>query len=292
MEHRLTWGATALALFVSLLWGGNVAGLKLGLGTFPPFWSAFWRMALALAVLVAWARLEGVTLRLRDGEGWNLAKLGVLFAAQIALLNFGTQFSSAAYAVVLVNANPLFANLIGHFLPLEPRLTGARVLGLAVAFGGLWWVMLGDPDARQASQPVLGNLLTAGSACLLGIRLLYTRHLVQSIPPLRAVVWQVGVSVPLFLLAAALTEPVLLRAVAWPAVAAIVYQGIVVAGFCFVMWASLLRRYSAGTLSMFSFTIPFFGIAASAVMFGEPVTARLVAGALMVTLGIVIVSRV
>ncbi|MEZ5399514.1 MAG: DMT family transporter [Bryobacteraceae bacterium] len=292
MTQRLTWAAAGEALLVSLLWGGNVAGLKLGLATFPPFWSAFWRMALGLAVLGAWARLQGLALGVRRREFRNLSLLGALFAAQIALLNFGTQHTSPAYAVVLVNANPLFANLIGHFLPLEPRLTPARVAGLAIAFGGLCFVMLGNPEASLAPDPMLGNLLTAASSCLLGIRLLYTRHLVQSIPPLRAIVWQVGLSLPMFLIPALLLEPPALRPVEWPAVSAIVYQGAVVAGICFVVWASLLKRYSAGTISMFSFTIPFFGMAASALLFAEPVTGRLVAGAAMVTLGIVIVTRV
>ncbi|MEZ5357108.1 MAG: DMT family transporter [Bryobacteraceae bacterium] len=290
--RRLTGGAIALALFVSMLWGGNVAGLKVGLATFPPFWSAFWRMLLGLAVLLAWAAFNRTDLRLRTGEGRSLTLLGLLFSAQIALLNFGTQYSSPAYAVVLVNANPLFANIIGHFLPLEQRLSVARVLGLTIAFGGLCWVMLGEPDAALAPHPFLGNALTAVSACLLGLRMLFTRHLVQSIPPLRAIVWQVAVSLPVFLVAAVLVEPTVLKEVAWPAIAALFYTGAIVAGFCFVMWADLLKRYSAGTLSMFSFTVPFFGIAASAVMFGEPVTARLLVGAVMVTLGIGIVSRV
>jgi drug/metabolite transporter (DMT)-like permease len=292
MRQSLTVAAAAEALLVSFLWGGNVAALKLGLDTFAPFWSAFWRMALAFAVLAAWAKWQGMALGVGARDRRNLAILGVLFAAQIALLNLGTKYTSPAYAVVLVNANPLFANLIGHFLPLEPRLTPARLLGLAVAMTGVCWVMLGEPVASLAPEPMLGNVMTTVSAGLLGIRLLYTRHLVQSIPPLRAIVWQVGLSAPLFLVAAAALEPPVLGQVAWPAVAAIVYQGVVVAGFCFVVWASLLRNYSAGTISMFSFTIPFFGMAASALLFGEPVTGRLIAGAAMVTIGIVIVSRV
>ncbi|MEZ5356643.1 MAG: DMT family transporter [Bryobacteraceae bacterium] len=286
--RRLTGGAIALALFVSMLWGGNVAGLKVGLATFPPFWSAFWRMLLGLAVLLAWAAFNRTDLRLRTGEGRSLTLLGLLFSAQIALLNFGTQYSSPAYAVVLVNANPLFANVIGHFLPLEQRLSVARVLGLTIAFGGLCWVMLGEPDAALAPHPFLGNALTAVSACLLGLRMLFTRHLVQSIPPLRAIVWQVAVSLPVFLIAAILVEPTVLKE-GFAGHRRRLLHGL---GFCFVMWADLLKRYSAGTLSMFSFTVPFFGIAASAVMFGEPVTARLLVGAVMVTLGIGIVSRV
>ena len=52
MKPRATAGVelrTALAaLAISALWGGNVVALKAGLGIFPPFWSAFWRMSCGL----------------------------------------------------------------------------------------------------------------------------------------------------------------------------------------------------------------------------------------------------
>jgi drug/metabolite transporter (DMT)-like permease len=274
-----------------MLWGGNVIGIKAGLETFPPFWSAFWRMLLGLPVLLIWAGIEKAPLQPSRRDVQPLALLGVLFAVQISLLNFGTEFSSPAYAVVLVNANPIFANLIGHFVPFEPRLRRKRVIGLAIAFLGLCWVILGEPDERLAARPLLGNILTTVSACALGVRMLYTRHLVQSIPPVRAIVWQIAISLPLFLAMALILEPPLLQPVAWPAVAAVVYTGTIVAGFCFLAWASLLRHHSAGTLSMFSFTIPFFGILLSALLFGEPISTRLVAGAVVVTAGIVVVTR-
>jgi drug/metabolite transporter (DMT)-like permease len=248
-------------------------------------------MLAGLPVLLVWAVIEKVPLRPNRRELRALTGLGVLFAVQISLLNFGTEFSSPAYAVVLVNANPIFANVIGHFLPFEPRLRRGRVLGLAIAFFGLCWVIFGEPDERLASRPLLGNALTTISSCALGIRMLYTRHLVQSIPPVQAIVWQIAISLPLFLIMALILERPLLQPVALPAVAAILYTGAVVAGICFLAWASLLRHHSAGTLSMFSFTIPFFGILASVLLFGEPISGRLIAGAIVVTAGIVLVTR-
>ena len=64
-----------------------------------------------------------------------------------------------------------------------------------------------------------------------------------------------------------------------------------IAGFCFVSWTLLLKKHSAGTLSMFGFFVPFFGVFLSAAVFGEAVSAHLLTGAALVTLGVVIVTR-
>ena len=75
------------------------------------------------------------------------------------------------------------------------------------------------------------------------------------------------------------------------AVAAILYQGVVVAGICFIVWAELLKRHAAGTLSMFAFLVPITGIALSAWFFGEPLRATLIVGGALVLAGVWAVTR-
>jgi drug/metabolite transporter (DMT)-like permease len=129
------------------------------------------------------------------------------------------------------------------------------------------------------------------SALLLGIRQVYTRWLVQHIEPTRTVVWQMAGSVPLFLIVAAVSEPLVYGRVSGEAMAAILYQGVIVAGICFIVWAELLKRHAAGTLSMFAFLVPITGIALSAWFFGEPLRVTLVAGGALVLVGVWVVTR-
>jgi drug/metabolite transporter (DMT)-like permease len=98
-------------------------------------------------------------------------------------------------------------------------------------------------------------------------------------------------SVPLFFAVAAATEPLVHGSPSWQAVCAILYQGIVVAGVCFIGWASLLKRHPAGTLSMFAFLVPISGIALSAWLFREPMRPSLLVGGLFALAGVYIVSR-
>ncbi|MEP7366599.1 MAG: DMT family transporter [Acidobacteriota bacterium] len=279
-----------LALLVSFFWAGNVAALKLGLDVFPPFWNAFWRMLFGVAVLLLWGWWQRIPLWPPPGERRRLVQLGLLFAAQILLLNSGADLTSPAYGVVLINAHPVFANLFGHFGAHEQRLEPLRLLGLGLAFAGVCVLVLGKPDPGLASNPLFGNALLVVSAALLGLRSVYTRTLVQGIDPVRAITWQCTVSTLVFLVMALLFEPPRLRPVSTVAVGGLAYQGVVVAGFCFVVWTELLRRHSAGTLSMFAFTIPFFGVAVSALIFGEAITPRIVLAGVMVTAGIAVVT--
>lgn len=280
-----------LALLVSVFWAGNVAALKLGLVVFPPFWNAFWRMLFGIAALLAWAWWRRIPLYPAPNERRRLFQLALLFTVQISLLNGGADLTSPAYTVVLINAHPIFANLFGHFAAHEQRLGPLRLLGLAIAFAGMCVLVLGKPAASLAPNPLLGNAMLVGSAALLGLRSVYTRQLVQGIDPVRAITWQSIISTILFLVVAAALEPLRLGPATVVSVSALAYQGIIVAGFCFVVWTELLRRHSAGTLSMFAFTIPFFGVLVSAAIFGEAVTPRIIASGLMVTLGIGIVTR-
>jgi drug/metabolite transporter (DMT)-like permease len=219
--------------------------------------------------------------------------LGVLFTVQIGLLNSAAALTSPAYGVVILNAYAVFSNLTGHFFckHLEEPLTAARVMGLGLALAGVTVLAVGQRASTLAPDPLLGNALMILSSALLGFRQVYTRSLVQTIHPTRAVVWQMAWSVPLFLLVAWLSEPPVLREVTWQAVAAISYQGIVVAGLCFILWAQLLQRYPAGALSMYAFLVPVSGIALSAWIFGEPLRPTLLAGGALVLAGLYVVAR-
>ncbi len=286
----LTRSSALLALATSVFWGGNIVALKLALATVPPFWCAFWRFALGSAAIALWARFRGAALRPRRLELRPLGVLTVLFTLQIILLNTGVDLTSPAYAIILLNAHPIFSNLAGHFVSSEQRLSGVRLAGLTLAFGGICYLALGHPIEALAPHPITGNLMLVVSAFLLGIRTVYTRRLVQSIDPLRAMFCQGLASLPVFLVSALILEPFLLKPLTWPPIAALLYQGLVIAGACFIIWTLLLRRHSAGTLAMYSFTVPFFGIAFSALLFGEPVTDRILTGAALVTAGILLVT--
>lgn len=287
----MTWKVGLVTLLVSFLWSGNIVSIKVGLATLAPFWSAFWRMLIGAIAVAAWAWLSRIPVFFERRSLPQLLNLSAMFTAQIAVFNVAVHYTSPAFAVVLLNTCPVLVNLISHFYVEDDRLTLARAIGLIAAFSGIAYVMLGQPRADLAPNALLGNSLMLLSSLLLALRVVYTQQLVQSMDAYRPVLWQMVFSLPAFLVLGMAFEPPLIAPVGFEAVLSFLYQGVVVAGFCFVTWTMLLQRYSAGNLSVYSFTVPFFGILLSALMFDEQVTWRLLGGALAVSSGITIVMR-
>lgn len=287
----VTLPSAALAVAVCVLWGGNIVSLKIGLTAIPPFWCAFWRMLFGAIVVTLWAAGRGVSLWPRREERVSLLWLGLLFTAQIGLMNAGAVMTSPAFGEVIINSYAVFANVVAHFANPHERMSGIRAAGLSLAFAGLCIVALDRPDASLAPRPLAGNLVMIGSSFLLGVRQVYTRALVQSIPPARAVVWMIGISVPLFALGAFINrEPLLTHPLTPAPVLAVLYQGIIVAGICFIGWAWLLKRHAAGQISMFSFIVPFAGMAFSSALLGEPLRQGLLGGAALALGGLALVT--
>lgn len=287
---RLSRVAAGTALLLSAMWGLNIVGIKVALATFPPIWSAFWRLLLGWPVLLIWARLSGVRLRPEKGETKPLVILGVFFAIQIIMLNISVDWTSAAFASVLLNAAPVFINVIAHFYVPGDMLSRQRVLGLSLAFGGVAIALLGHPDQEQAVHPFAGNVLAVATAAVIGGRMVYTQRLVQTIDVIRTVFWQVGFSLPVFLVCAVATEPMMVGPLTLGPLLAWLYCSFGVVGVAFILWARLLQTNSPGLLSVFVFPTPIFGVLFSTFIFAHRPPPELLVGLVAVALGILLVT--
>jgi drug/metabolite transporter (DMT)-like permease len=289
--ESIGWRSALLAMVVSLLRGGNQVSLKLALMALSPFWAAFARMAVSAVAVGAWGYFRGIGLKPGCQEWRSLFYLTLLFLLQIGLLHYGADLTSPAYAVVLMNSNPIWASFIAHFLVPEDRLSAVRVTGLVLAFGGICGVFLGRPDASLAADPTLGNALVLAAAVAAAVRTVYTQRLVQWVEPTKTVFWQTTLSLPLFLLATVFESGEQRQPLTWLPVAGVLYQGLAVGAAGLILWAYLLKKHSPGGLSVFSFAIPIFGILLSAWLLAERLTPRLFLGVGAVLGGIFLATR-
>lgn len=74
------------------------------------------------------------------------------------------------------------------------------------------------------------------------------------------------------------------------AVASVLFQALVVSFFSYLIWFWLLRRYLASNLAVFSFMTPLFGVTFGVLLLNEPLSFNFVIGAVLVLLGITLVS--
>jgi len=288
----LSWSiptrAVLAALAIHTLWGGNPVAVKLGLEAFPPLWSGFLRFALGCLCVLAWARYMRVALLPQRDEWLPLGAIGALFTVQIWLMNVGFGATTAANGAVLISANPLFGVLFAHFLIPGDRVGPARALGVAVAFGGVALVITRGSGLELGTN---GDWIVLASACLLGLRLALSGRLLRRVNEVRLTLWQMLLSLPLFLVGALAWEEIRWEAIGAAPVAGILYQGIVVAGLAFTVNFYLIRRYTPSVMISFNFVSPVAGVLLGVAILGEHVSLGLLGGMVLVALGLVLIAR-
>ena len=288
---KLSLGTVVLAVAVHSLWGGNAVAIKLSLEAFPPMWTAFLRFSIAIVCVALWAGFSGIPMRPKRSEWWWLVLLGVFFSIQIGLMNIGFEHTSGSIGSILMATNPIFAALWAHFLVAGDRLTRQRIIGLLVAFLGAAVVILQSGHIDGATAVGVGSGLVFVSAALLGCRLAYTGRLLQRMDEVRVVLWQMVISVPVFGVAALMSENIVWERVGLAPIAGIVYQGLVVAGLGFLLLTYLMKRYSTSVITSFNFVSPISGVLLSVLLLGDKITLHVLAGVALVGTGLYLVAR-
>jgi drug/metabolite transporter (DMT)-like permease len=290
LNDRLTLSVGLLALLSATLWGGNTVSIKIATAGMPPAAIAAVRFALGGIAVWGYALAAGIPLKLTKRELPSLISLVALFIVQILTLNIGTSLTLAAHATVLISSYPFATALFAHLLIRGDHLNGGKIIGMAVSFTGVA-LIFGEALIVGSAGSIPGDLIVFTSCVLLGLRQVVTKRMTQGLHPVKLVFWQSVFSVPAFVTVTLIFESDYTYAITGGIVAAILYQGLVVAGFCFILLTSLLRRYNASVITSFSFFTPLFGVILSGALLGEALSLWLLLSVALIAAGIVVVSR-
>ncbi len=220
--------------------------------------------------------------------------VGVLLFLQIGSFHFGMAHTNSAHGSVLIGSNPVFVALVAHFLLHGDRVSPGKLFGLLVAFAGLLAIVAG---ARPSSAPSLdsatlfGDGVILASSVLIGVNTVFSKRALVVVEASKLLLWSYLLATGLFFGASLALESDAPWRFTPAAVGGLLYQGVVIAWFCFLIWTGLLRQHRASQVAVFGFAQPLCGIAFGVWLRGDPLTAELAAGALAVALGIVLVTR-
>ena len=272
-----------------MFWGANPVAIKLGLMDTPPLrlaWMRFLVGAIAIVVWGAWTdRLKGFSIARHEWQ--PLLVLGLLFTAQVGSMNIGTSLTSASHASILLNSYAVHTVVLAHFMIPGDRLSLQRLAGVVIAYGGI--VMLFARELTAGGSTLLGDAIMFGSAFLLAERTIYLARAVQKLDPLKLILAQAVIGGTLFLLLSTAFET---RPTQWTPrlLAVLAYQGVLIAGFNFVVNLWLLKRYRPSSLATYFLTQPIFGVLAAAAFTGDALTVDLLVASLAVAAGIGLTS--
>jgi drug/metabolite transporter (DMT)-like permease len=280
----------ALVLLVSVFWGGNIVAIKIGLADAPPLRLAWLRFLVGGGVIALWAwatgRLAGF--RIERHEWRPLLVLAALFTAQIGTMNVATELTSAAHGSILLNLHAVHTVVLAHFLIPGDRLSARRLVGILVAYAGILVLFAGG--AADASASLLGDAIMFVSAAILAERTVYLARAVQRFDPVKLLLAQAVTGVAIFVALSQALEPAPTR---WTLRLAgvLLYQGALVAGFCFVVNLWLLKRYRPSTLATFSLSQPVLGVLIATLVAGDPLTPGLLVACAGVVAGVALTLR-
>lgn len=291
----MTWGAVSLTLLICILWGGNPVAVQFAADSMPPLSIATIRFFLATLFMFGWCRLGGHSIALTRQQIPYVVGGGLLLFGQIGLFHLGIDKSSSSHATLLINTYVFWVMTFECYLLRTASLSRWKILGLILAAIGTALIILTNLEPTSAGQDVptlWGDGLLFLSGIVLALKILLTKVAVRHMKSAPFIFWHDLIAVGGLLTCSLLIEE-------WPAwemfdlvtCTSLCYQGLCVAGFCFGMQAYLLQKYSATSVSIFSFSSPLFGVLLGIAIRGDDFTVWFAIAAMLVAAGIYLVNR-
>lgn len=275
--------AVLAAIFVTMCWGGNFSAMHLTMIEIPPFLALTLRFA-AVSLLLAPFALRYKVPSMRDMLFVSMTLIVLQFALVFSAMHMGLSITSVIIAVQLgvpfacVMAAIFFKDYLGPW----------RSAGLMVAFLGVL-VVAGTPNA---SEHWVGFLVTIMGAFCWSAANIYMKRMA----PVKVVVmifWPALLAVPPLALLSAVVEEnqwEILRTAHLTSWMGIAYGTVFSSIIGYGLWSWLIKRYPMSQVVPYSLLVPVVGISAGAWMFGEPITARIMVGAVLTIFGVGIIS--
>ena len=283
--------AIAVTIGLCLSWGFNNVAIKLAIHDIPPLIQSSTRSVIAAVLVGAWTRARGIPLFKRDGSLPGGILAGVLFALEFLLIYRGLLWTTVTRATLFLYLAPFFVVIGSRWLVPGDRFSVWQWAGLALSFAGIA-IAFGLPTPALDPRQMLGDLMLVGAAAAWAATTLTIKaSALNRVSAEKTLLYQLVVSAPLLGFGAlvfgehidAMPSPLALGAFA--------YQTVWVVSFTFAVWFALIVRYSVARLSVFTFLVPLFGVAAGHVVLGDPLTPPFALAVASVAVGILLVNR-
>lgn len=287
--------AVDLAVAASL-WGGLYVISAATFEAIPPATLTLIRLSLGVAVLLAYARLRGVSM------GWSevphsAAWVAAFVAALSMLLQFGgTALTSGVEGSVVTMATPVFVLLFGRILDgvsIPTRAWG----GVALAVAGVTLLSLRGSAELSVADPsrLLGMVALIGAGATWALYSSLGRPLVAAIGASRAIGLTAALALvfiaPVAALELVMSDVSLVAATTPASLAAVAYLAVGATAIGWSLWyrgyAAAPPRVAAAALFLQPLVAALLGIG----LLGERADAALVAGAALLLGGVALIAR-
>jgi drug/metabolite transporter (DMT)-like permease len=286
----------ALAVYVLLcaIWGSTWLSIKIGLQYLPPLRFAAFRMALACLVLAPFA------FRRRDHRPtrreWGFVALAGFLQIGLfyALIFIAQQWIESGLAALLFATFPICAGIFAHFLLPDEPLTAKTIAAAGLGLSGV--ALIEGAAIVRALQADFGALLRGGglvfaAAIVSGFASVVVKKHLGRVDPIVNVSAETLVGAAFLLPVAALFEGG--QPARWTpaAVGSLFYLAIFGTAVTFAGLFWLIKRVPISVVSTIPLVDTLIAVVLGAVVLGERLPARALAGGALILLGVVLAAR-
>jgi drug/metabolite transporter (DMT)-like permease len=272
-----------MLLALSAIWGSSFMFIKIGVRELEPWTLVAGRLLLATLTLVFIVKSR---MPLGEAAGQVRAHFwAFLFVALFNsvvpfwLLAWGETRIDSSLAALLQASAPLFSALLAFFFVKAERVSGDRLIGVLVGFGGVALLVGAVPGGS-----VLGAVaVVAAALCYAASSLAGGRHL-REVPATTIALGTSGlaaaISLPFGLAQLPSTVP------GWKVIGSVVFLGVVGLGFAYVLYFALITGAGASRAILVTYIVPPMALFYGAAILGESLHFTDLAGLALILAGV------
>ncbi|MCP3372096.1 DMT family transporter [Bradyrhizobium cajani] len=288
-DNRIDARDWSLLAVLSILWGGSFFFNGAGLRELPPLTLVFLRVALGAAILLPLLRMQGIGFP-SGLAGWRpFVAIGLLNnAIPFSLIVIGQTFIPSGLASILNATAPMFTVIVMAAAG-EETLQMRRVAGVALGLLGV--IILRGWGLETRAGQGLGILLCLGGAFSYGLAALAARRLLKDAAPLGTATFQLMAStVMMAAVAGAVEQPWRLPMPGPTTWLAVLGLAGVSTALAYIVFFQILRRSGATNVMLVTLLIPVTAILLGWLVLGEPISAREIAGAIVIGSALLVID--
>lgn len=284
----------SVLVFLGAVWGASFLFIKIGVAELPAETLVAVRLVIAATVLIPVLYAGGQRLPAHPGIWARLAFLGIVgLVFPYLLITWSEQSIPSGMAAILNATTPLFSVLLAYGWTREERLSGLKLLGVAIGFAGVVMAVGGasiwsNGGSWTGLRPHLGVLLAAGCYAVAG---LYGRRAFHGISPLIPATGQLIAGAVAITPVALVLHGVPAQLPSAHVIGAVLALAIFGTALAYVLLYWLMERIGATRTSMVTYLLPPFALVYGALFLSEPIHVNAIAGLALVVAGILLANR-
>ena len=198
----------SMLLMLSFLWGGSFFFIGVAVTELPPLTIVTLRVGLAAIILWIFFLVSGQEVP-KSFSLWRTFFVLGLFgnAIPFSLIVWGQTHIASGLASIINATTPLFTILIAGTLLSDERITGGKLIGVALGILGVAVLIIGPSRMIEITSDTTAQLAVVGAAISYGFATVYGRRFkAMGISPLTTVIGQVTTATVILLPLALILE--------------------------------------------------------------------------------------